>query len=61
MKIKFVYNGKVIEKELTPEEIALMEAEAARQAEEMKNQPPTAEERLEALESAMLAMLGGGL
>lgn len=52
-------NGKIVD--MTAEDIALMEAEAARQAEVEKNAPPTAEERLEALESAMLAMLGGGL
>ena len=46
---------------LTTEEIAEFQAEAERVADETKNQPPTMEERMEALESAMLAMLGGGL
>ena len=52
-------NGKIVD--MTAEEIALMEAEASRQAEMEKNASPTTEERMEALESAMLAMLGGGL
>ena len=54
MAVKKFNNGQYIE--LTPEEIAALEAEQA-------NQPtpePTQEERLSAIESAMLALLGGG-
>ena len=46
-------NGVQIE--LTQEEIAAMEAEQAN----MPAPEPTSEERISALESAMLAMMGG--
>ena len=55
--MKKYVNGEYIE--LTAEEIAAIQEEAQRISEEMKNLPPTTEERLEAIESAMLAMLGG--
>lgn len=49
-------NGKTVD--MTAEEIALLEAEATRQAEMEKHAPPTAEERLAAMESAMIALIG---
>lgn len=57
--VKKYVNGKYIE--LTAEEIAEFQAETERMAEEMKNLPPSMEERMEAIESAFLALLGGGL
>lgn len=57
--MKKYINGKYIE--MTVEEIAEFHAETERMIEEIKNLSPTPEERLEALESAMLAMLGGVL
>lgn len=50
--MKKCINGEYIE--MTPEEIAELEAMAA----EMPAPEPTAEERLEALEEAMLELLG---
>lgn len=50
--MKKCINGEYIE--MTPEEIAELEALAA----EMPAPEPTAEERLEALEEAMLELLG---
>ncbi len=50
-------NGTI--REMTQEEIKEMEEAQKRYEEELKNQPPTQEERLQALESAMLAMMGG--
>lgn len=58
VKRKYI-NGEYIE--LTAEEIAAMQAESERMAEEMKNLPPSMEDRMEAIESAFLALLGGGL
>lgn len=57
--VKKYVNGKYIE--LTAEEIAEFQAESERMEEEMKNLPPSMEERMEAIESAFLALLGGGL
>lgn len=54
MIIKALINGKVVSRELTPEEIAELQAVE-------DNQPtpePTAEERLEAIESALLELMG---
>ena len=54
MIIKALINGKVVSRELTPEEIAELQSLA-------DNQPtpePTAEERLEAIESALLELMG---
>ena len=54
MIIKALINGKVVSRELTPEEIAELQAVA-------DNQPtpePTAEERLEAIEIALLELMG---
>lgn len=53
MKKKEMVNNRVILREMTPEEIA--EYEALAQEAPM---PPTAEERLEALESVVLEILG---
>lgn len=50
--MKKCINGEYIE--MTPEEIAELEAMAA----EMPAPEPTAEERIEALEEAMLELLG---
>lgn len=50
--MKIFDNGIV--REMTPEEIAELEAMAA----EMPAPEPTAEERIEALEEAMLELLG---
>ena len=50
--MKKYINGKYIE--MTPEEIAEREA----LAQNMPTPPPTAEERLDALESAMLELMG---
>lgn len=51
-------NGQIIE--MTPEEIA--EAKAAQEEYEkhLASQPPTYEDRLSALESALLEMITGG-
>lgn len=57
----YVNTGVFEERELTSSELAAMQAEAERMAEEMKNLPPSMEERMEAIESAFLALLGGGL
>lgn len=50
--MKICENGII--REMTPEEIAAYEA----LAQEALHMPPTAEERLEALESAVLEMMG---
>ena len=52
-------NGKIIE--MTDDEIAAFEEEAKRQAEIERKAPPTMDERVIALEAAMLAMLGGNV
>lgn len=54
--MKKCVNGEYIE--LTAEEIAEFQAESECMAKEMKNLPPTMEERMEALESAMIALMG---
>lgn len=54
MTKKEMVNNKVILRELTPEEVA--EFESLAKAEPMPE--PTAEERLEALESAVLELMG---
>lgn len=54
-----IYENGII-RELTPEEIAEFEAQQAQAAAEMAAAPPTQEERLAALESAMLEMIMGG-
>lgn len=48
-----IFDGKVY-RDATTEEIATMEAEAARYAAELAAQPPTDAERLEALEAAFM-------
>ena len=52
--VKELINNKVVERDMTPEEIAELQSLA-------DNQPtpePTAEERLEAIESALLELMG---
>lgn len=56
--MKKYINGKYIE--LTPEEITAMQAEQAKAEAYERTRPPTTEERLAAMESAMLALMGGG-
>lgn len=54
MMVKELINNKVVERDMTPEEIAELQSLA-------DNQPtpePTAEERLEAIESALLELMG---
>ena len=55
--MKKYVNGQYIE--LTPEEIASIQEEAKRAEEVAKNLPPTIEERLAAMESALIALMGG--
>lgn len=52
--MKKYVNGEYIE--LTPAELAALEAEQAN----MPTPDPTIEERMAAMESAMLALMGGG-
>lgn len=54
--MKKLVNGVIME--MTPEEIQQLE-EQKEYEEQMKNQSPTQEDRLRALESAMLSMMGG--
>lgn len=54
MTKKEMVNNRIILREMTPDEIA--EYEALAQEEQMTE--PTAEERLEALEGAMLELMG---
>jgi hypothetical protein len=54
--MKKYVNGQYIE--LTPEEIVALQEEAKRAEEEMKTMPPTIDERLAAIESAILNILG---
>lgn len=54
--MKKCVNGIYIE--MTAEEISAVQEEATRQAEMEKNTPPTAEERLAAMEAAMIALMG---
>ena len=52
--MKKYVNGRYID--MTDEEIAEIKAEAERLAEEQKNAPPTEEDRLEAVEMAILEL-----
>lgn len=52
--MKKFLNGQIVD--MTDEEIAEIKAEAERMAEEMKNSPPTEEDRLEAVEMAILEL-----
>lgn len=54
--MKKYVNGSYIE--VTPEEDMEIEQEAIRISELEKSQPPTPEERLAAMESAMIALMG---
>lgn len=55
--MKILENG--IYRELTQDEVNSINEQMTRHMEALKNKMPTPEERLEALESAMLALLGG--
>lgn len=55
--MKKLVNGVI--SEMTQEEIQQLEEEQKKYEEEMKNQPPSQEDRIKALESAMLSMMGG--
>lgn len=57
MRIAEYLNGKMVYRDATPEEEAAIRAAAA----EAPDPEPTMEERLAALESAMLEMLGVSL
>lgn len=54
MKVKEIVNNKIVVRDMTPEEIAELEAITH----DEPTPPPTEEERLEALESAVLEILG---
>lgn len=51
-------NGKIIE--MTPEEIAEAKAIQEEYEKQLASQPPTYEDRLSALESAILELITGG-
>lgn len=51
-------NGQIIE--MTPEEIAESKAVQEEYEKQLASQPPTYEDRLSALESALLEMITGG-
>ena len=51
-------NGQIIE--MTPEEIAEAKAAQEEYEKQLVSQPPTYEDRLSALESALLEMITGG-
>lgn len=53
--MKICENGVI--REMTAEEIAALEAARAEAQEAEKHRPPTADERLEALEAALLEMV----
>ena len=52
--MKKFLNGQIVD--MTAEEIAELKAEAERLAEEMKNAPPTEQDRLEEVEMAILEL-----
>lgn len=54
MKVKEIVNNKIVVRDMTPEEIAELEA----LAHDAPMPPPTTDERLEALESVVLEILG---
>lgn len=54
MKVKEIVNNKIVVRDMTPEEIAELEA----LAQDEPTPPPTTEERLEALEGVVLEILG---
>ena len=51
-------NGQIVE--MTPEEIAEAKAAQEEYKKQLASQPPTYEDRLSALESALLEMITGG-
>ena len=51
-------NGQIVE--MTPEEIAEAKAAQEEYEKQLASQPPTYEDRLSALESALLEMITGG-
>ena len=51
-------NGQIVE--MTPEEIAEAKAAQEEYEKQLASQPPTYEERLSAIESALLEMITGG-
>lgn len=62
---ELIYNAKTkvvsfVEKEMTPEEIAEAKAAQEEYEKQLASQPPTYEDRLSALESALLEMITGG-
>lgn len=62
---ELIYNVKTkavsfVEKEMTPEEIAEAKAAQEEYEKQLASQPPTYEDRLSALESALLEMITGG-
>lgn len=58
MTIKGYINGQIIE--ITPEEIAEAKEIQEEYEKHLASQPPTYEERISALESALLEMITGG-
>ena len=58
MTIKGYINGQIIE--ITPEEIAEAKAIQEEYEKQLASQPPTYEDRLSALESAILELITGG-
>lgn len=58
MTIKGYINGQIIE--MTPEEIAEAKAIQEEYEKQLASQPPTYEERISALETALLEMITGG-
>lgn len=58
LTMKKLVNGQIIE--MTPEEIAEAKAAQEEYEKQLASQPPTYEDRLSALESALLEMITGG-
>lgn len=58
MTIKGYINGQIVE--MTPEEIAEAKAAHEEYEKQLASQPPTYEDRLSALESAILELITGG-
>lgn len=58
MTIKGYINGQIIE--ITPEEIAEAKEIQEEYEKQLASQPPTYEDRLSALETALLEMITGG-
>ena len=58
LTMKKLVNGQIVE--MTPEEIAEAKAAQEEYEKQLASQPPTYEDRLSALESALLEMITGG-